>query len=120
MNKNKKYLKKYHFRRYKKTNLHPFLVVLVRIDPCLENNILFSGFNLTRSPKMAVKKPRKYIKIKNPNPSDILDSYLCLDLVVDKPIYLFEEPLLNWKLSEKDKKIIERIVKNKIKTPRRS
>lgn len=113
-------LNPYHFRKYKISKNHPFLVVLVKVDGEVNEQILLSGFNLTRSKKIYNKKRNKYIKIQNPNPNDNADSYLCLDIVMNRPLYYFTGPLIGWELSKKDKKRIKEIIKLKIKTPRRS
>ena len=107
----------YHFRRYRLSKFHPFLVVLVTEESNINGKILLSGFNLTRSASIARKKSNKFIQIKNPNPDDDLDCYLCTDIVLNKPISLFQAPIRKWKLSDKDKRIVDKLVEKKIKTP---
>lgn len=115
MKSNKKFKSKYHFRRYRLSQYHPFLVALVieKIDS--NGKILISGFNMTRSLSQVMSRRNKYIQITNPNPEDDLDCYICVDALKNKPIKYFTDPLEGWELSEDDEKIIDELVSQKIK-----
>ena len=115
MKTNKKFKSKYHFRRYRPSQYHPFLVALVTEEASKNGKLLRSGFNMTRSLSIVMSKRNKYIQITNPNPEDDLDCYLCVDALKNKPIKLFSEPLEGWKLTEEDEKVIDDLVDQKIK-----
>ena len=104
---------KYHFRRYRLSKNHPFLVALV-IEREENGKILLSGFNMTRSISYVLSRPNKFIRIENPNPEDDADCYLCVDAIKDKPLKYFSKPIKNWALSEDDEKIIDELVKEKL------
>jgi len=106
---------KYHFRKYRLSQYHPFLVALVIEESDKDGKTLISGFNMTRSITYVIKKPNKFIKIDNPNPEDDADCYICVDALKDKPIKYFTKPLKNWSLSEDDEKVIDELVKQKLK-----
>ena len=59
--------KKYHFRYYRKSQYHPFLVAIVIESADDNGKVLLSGFNMTRSVEMILKDPSKFIRITNPN-----------------------------------------------------
>ena len=105
---------KYHFRRYRISKNHPFLVVLI-VESTNENGeTLVSGFNMTRSISYVLSRPNKFIRIDNPNPVDDSDCYLCVDIIRNKPIKYFSSPIKNWKLSEEDISTIDDLVKRKM------
>ena len=106
---------KYHFRRYRLSQNHPFLVALVIEETNKDGKILISGFNMTRSIMYVLSRPNKFIKIDNPNPEDDADCYVCVDALKDKPIKYFSKPLKDWSLSEEDEKKIDELVKQKLK-----
>ena len=106
---------KYHFRRYKLSQNHPFLVALITEEIDSDGKILISGFNMTRSIMYVLSRPNKFIKIDNPNPLDDAECYVCVDALKNKPIKYFSSPLKNWSLSEEDEKVIDELVKQKLK-----
>lgn len=106
---------KYHFRYYRPSQNHPFLVALVKEDVGEDGKIYLSGFNITRSFMMFIKNPNKYLKITNPNPSDDAECFVQVDGIKNKPLKLFSNPIRNWKLSEEDEKLIDKLVEEKLK-----
>ncbi len=104
---------KYHFRRYKVTKGHPFLVVVVNETTDEKGRTLLSGFNLTHSVEYVLTRPNKYIRIENPNPTDDAYCYLNTDMVKDKPITKFTKPIPDWEISEEDIKQIDEILLTK-------
>lgn len=101
---------KYHFRKYKISQGHPFLVVIIKETKDENGKTLLSGFNLTHSVSYVLSRPNKYIRITNPNPTDDADCFLNIDLVKDKPISKFSKPIPNWELSEEDIKEIDAVL----------
>ena len=110
-----KMISKYHFRRYRLSQNHPFLVALVTEETDENGQTLISGFNMTRSVMYVLSRPNKFIKIDNPNPDDDADCYVCVDALKNKPLKYFSKPLKNWSLSEEDEKTIDELVKQKLK-----
>ena len=106
---------KYHFRKYKVAQGHPFLVVVIKETKDENGKTLLSGFNLTHSVTYVLSRPNKFIRITNPNPSDDADCFLNTDMVKDKPIGKFSKPIQNWELSEDDIKQIDAILLEKYK-----
>ena len=106
---------KYHFRRYRLSQNHPFLVALVIEEKDENGKVLISGFNMTRSITYVLSRPNKFIRIDNPNPLDDAVCYICVDALKDKPMKYFSKPLKNWTLSEEDEKVIDELVKQKLK-----
>lgn len=106
-------MSKYHFRRYRLSQNHPFLVALV-IEKEENGKKLFSGFNMTRSVPYVLSRPNKFIRIDNPNPDDDAECFLCVDALKNKPEKLFTKPIKNWSLSEEDEKRIDELVKEKL------
>ena len=104
---------KYHFRKYKVTQGHPFLVVVIKETTDENGKTLLSGFNLTHSVTYVLSRPNKFIRIDNPNPTDDADCFLNTDMVKDKPIGMFSKPIQNWELSEDDIKEIDTILLEK-------
>ena len=107
-------MSKYHFRKYRLSKNHPFLVALV-IEVGEDGKMLLTGFNMTRSISYVLSRPNKFIKIDNPNPEDDAECYLCVDAIKNKPLKYFSKPLRNWSLSEEDEQIIDELVKEKLK-----
>ena len=105
--------KKYHFRYYRKSHNHPFLVAIV-IETEEDGKILISGFNMTRSIEMVLKDPSKFVRIDNPNPNDDAPSYVCVDPIKDKPLKLFTRPIRDWELTSEDEKAIDELVEERL------
>ena len=55
--------KKYHFRYYRKSGNHPFLVAIVIESELEDGKAILSGFNMTRSIEMVLNNPTKFIRI---------------------------------------------------------
>ena len=106
---------KYHFRRYRLSKNHPFLVVLVIEETDSNGSLLISGFNMTRSITYVLSRPNKFIRIENPNPFDDAECFVCVDALKDKPGKYFSKPLKDWSLSEDDEKVIDELVQHKLK-----
>ena len=106
---------KYHFRRYRLSQNHPFKVALVTEEIDSNGKILISGFNMTRSITYVLSRPNKFIKIDSPNPLDDADCFIYVDALKDKPIKYFSKPIKDWSLSEEDEKVIDELVKQKLK-----
>jgi len=106
---------KYHFRRYRLSQNHPFLVALVTEETDSNGKVLISGFNMTRSITYVLSRPNKFIKIDNPNPLDDADCYICVDAIKGKPLKYFSKPLKDWSLSEEDEILIDELVQQKLK-----
>lgn len=106
---------KYHFRRYRLSQNHPFLVALVIEEKDENGKVLISGFNMTRSITYVLSRPSKFIRIGNPNPLDDAECYICVDALKDKPMKYFSKPLKGWVLSKEDEKVIDELVKQKLK-----
>ena len=71
---------KYHFRYYRKTKYHPFLVVLVTNENGNGGDVKISGFNMTSSTLKFLERPSRFIKLdKNPNPETDAESYVSID-----------------------------------------
>lgn len=101
---------KYHFRRYKVAQNHPFLVVIINETKDENGKTLLSGFNLTHSISYVLSRPNKFIRIDNPNPNDDAECFLNIDMIKDRPIGKFSKPIPNWELSEDDIKQIDAIL----------
>lgn len=106
---------KYHFRYYRPSQNHPFLVALVKENVGEDGKIYLSGFNMTHSFGMFYKNPNDYIKINNPNPDDDADCYIQKDGIKDKPLKLFSSPIKGWNLSKEDEILIDKLVEEKFK-----
>jgi len=105
---------KYHFRKYRLSRNHPFLVAVITESTSEDGKILLSGFNMTRSITYVLLRPSKFIRIENPNPSDDADCFVCIDPIKDKPIKYFSKPIKNWELSDDDIKQIDELVKTRL------
>ena len=98
---------KYHFRVYKKSIGHLFIVAVTeRID---ENGKVFiSGYMMAHSLERAAEKPSVYRRMKtNPNPSDERPSFVNKYRVNDVPAINFSKPYNNWHLSKEDERLID-------------
>ena len=105
---------KYHFRYYRPSQNHPFLVALVKENVGNDGKIYLSGFNVTHSFTMFYKSPNDYIRIQNPNPNDDADCFVQKAGIKDKPLKLFSSPIKGWNLSKEDEKLIDELVKEKM------
>ena len=105
---------KYHFRYYRPSQNHPFLVALVKEDVDENGNVYLSGFNVTHSFEMFYKKPNDYIKIHNPNPLDDGDCFVQKAGIKNKPLKLFSNPIKGWFLSKEDELTIDELVKERL------
>ena len=103
---------KYHFRRYRLSQNHPFLVAIVFEDK-IKGKKYISGFNMTHSLKYVESRKNKFIQIQNPNPFDDIDCYVSTDPIKNKPEKYFSKPIKKWVLSEKDEIKIDELVKQK-------
>ena len=102
---------KYHFRWYRKTQNHPFLVTLVVEEKDELGKVLISGFNITSSIVKVLERPNRFIKLDaNPNPESDLDTYVNITLVKDQPSKLFSRPIRRWKLKPDDVKKIDELL----------
>ena len=108
-------LTKYHFRKYRLSKNHPFLVAVITESKDEDGKIYLSGFNMTRSINYVLSRPNKFIRIENPNPSDDAPSFLCVDAIKNKEIKYFSKPIPRWELSDEDIKQIDELVEQKLK-----
>ena len=106
--------KKYHFRYYRKSLNHPFLVAVVIESENDDGKVVLSGFNMTRSIEMVLKNPDKFIRINNPNPEDDAPSFVCVDPIKNKPLKLFTRPIRDWELSLEDEIVIDSLLKERL------
>ncbi|MBO7615362.1 MAG: hypothetical protein J6T15_06710 [Bacilli bacterium] len=106
---------KYHFRYYRPSYNHPFLVALVKEDIGNDGKIYLSGFNVTHSFGMFYKNPNGYLKITNPNKNDDAECFVQKDGIKNKPLKLFSNPIKGWNLTEEDEKLIDELVEEKLK-----
>ena len=104
---------KYHFRRYRLSQNHPFLVAIVFEDKT-NGKKLISGFNMTHSLNYVESRRNKFIQIQNPNPNDDIDCYVSVDPIKNKPEKYFTKPIKNWVLSQQDELIIDKLVRQKL------
>ena len=103
---------KYHFRVYKKSIGHPFVVVTVAEKVDEDGRILISGYIITHSIKRVFDKPGVYKRLKkNPNPSDNRPSFVNKYRIDDIPANCFSKPYSNWHLSSDDEMLIDSLEK---------
>jgi len=104
---------KYHFRVYKKSLGHPFIVVAVSEKMDKNGKVLISGYVVTHSLVRASEKPDVYKRLKkNPNPNDDRISFVNKFRINDIPANNFSKPYTNWHLSEEDEQLIDSLEKN--------
>jgi len=106
--------KKYHFRYYRKSGNHPFLVAIVVESANQDGKAILSGFNMTRSIEMVLNNPDKFIRITNPNPNDDAPSFVCVDPIKEKPLKLFTRPIRDWELADEDEEAIDYLVRQRL------
>lgn len=105
---------KYHFRYYRPSKNHPFLVAVL-IECKDENGKAFlSGFNMTHSTLKVLANPSDYMKISNPNPDDDSSCYIQIHPIRNKPLKLFSNPIKNWELSKEDEILIDELIQKKL------
>lgn len=105
---------KYHFRYYRPSRNHPFLVAILFESIDEEGKAYLSGFNMTHSYLKVLESPNDYIRIDNPNPDDDAKCYVQVHPIKNKPLKLFSSPIKNWKLTEQSEKIIDELVSKKL------
>ncbi len=99
---------KYHFRVYRKSIGHPFIVVTVMERSDETGKILISGYMMTHSIPRVMDKPKTYKRLKvNPNPSDDRVSFVNKYRINDIPANNFSRPYSNWHLSKEDEQLID-------------
>ena len=106
---------KYHFRIYKHSIGHPFIVVAVK-EVVKDNKIYIDGYLLTHSLERFMNKPGSYERLTvNPNPRDDRIAFINKFKVYDLPANKFSRPYNTWHLSPKDEELIDRLEKRKRK-----
>ena len=112
---------KYHFRIYKRSVLHPFIVVAVSENIEENGEITISGYIVTHSLNRVFNKPGVYEKLKkNPNPNDSKPSFVNRYRVNDIPANRFSKPYTRWHLAKEDEELIDKFeqkYRNKKKAP---
>ena len=104
---------KYHFRVYKKSIGHPFIVVTVSEKIDSNGQLLISGYLMTHSIDRVFDKPTTYRRLKNnPNPSDNRVAFVNIYRVDDIPAKFFSKPYSNWHLSKEDEQLIDSLEKH--------
>ncbi len=106
--------KKYHFRYYRKSKYHPFLVAIVTEESQEDGKIYLSGFNMTHSIEQVLKHPNKYIRISNPDPNDDSICFVYIEPIKNEPLKYFTRPIRKWDLSSEDILQIDRLVNKKL------
>jgi hypothetical protein len=102
---------KYHFRYYRKTKNHPFIVIMI-IE---EESILIKGFAMTSSSEYVSKRKKDFIELKtNPCKKRKSKSFVSKILITADSKY-FSWPIRGWHLSKEDEKIIDKLVEEKLK-----
>ena len=103
---------KYHFRIYRKSIGHPFIVVAVSEKIDANGKILISGYMMTHSLQRVMDKPISYKRLKrNPNPTDDRVSFINKYRITDIPAKDFSKPYSNWHLSKEDEQLIDALEK---------
>lgn len=103
---------KYHFRYYRTSIFHPFIVVAVTETTTKEGQILISGYLMTTSLQRAAEKPWSYERLKhNPNPKDTKISFVNKFRISDIPSNRFTKPYTGWHLSKEDELLIDGLEK---------
>lgn len=99
---------KYHFRVYKKSIGHPFVVATVSQTVDEKGEVLISGYLVTHSLERVFSKPGSYKRMKtNPNPRDTGPSFLNKYRITDIPSKCFSKPYNSWHLSKEDESYID-------------
>ena len=99
---------KYHFRFYRTSIYHPFIVVAVTEEKDENGKILISGYLMTTSLARALDKPGAYKRLKrNPNPNDDKVRFVNKYRITDIPANCFTKPHPSRHLSKEDEKMID-------------
>lgn len=99
---------KYHFRFYKVSKYHPFIVVAVTEEKDEDGKVFISGYMMTTSLTRAMEKPGTYKRLrKNPNPHYEKISFVNRYRINDIPSNCFTKPHTSWHLEEDDVKLID-------------
>ena len=103
---------KYHFRVYKRSIGHPFIVVTVSETIDENGNVVISGYIMTHSLERVSERPGAYRRLKkNPNPNDDRLSFVNRFRINDIPANSFSKPYSNWHLSKEDEMLIDSLEK---------
>lgn len=103
---------KYHFRYYRTSINHPFIVVAVTEEKTQNGKILISGYMMTTSLLRVYDKPMTYKRLSvNPNPNDDDPSFVNKYRISDIPANKFSKPYNNWHLSKEDEELIDALEK---------
>ena len=103
---------KYHFRIYKKSIGHPFIVVAVSEKTDRNGKIFISGYMMTHSLPRVIERPFSYKRLaRNPNPKDNRLSFVNKFRINDIPSQSFSKPYSNWHLSKEDELYIDYLEK---------
>ncbi|MCR5308667.1 MAG: hypothetical protein K6E21_00960 [Bacilli bacterium] len=101
---------KYHFRIYKKSIGHPFIVVAVSETTDDNGEVVISGYMLTHSLLRVTEKPGAYERLNiNPNPNDKRLSFVNTFRINNVPAEFFSKPYPKWHLSKEDELIIDNL-----------
>ena len=104
---------KYHFRVYRRSIGHPFIVVAVSQRQDENGKIFISGYMMTHSLIRVMDKPKSYKRLKiNPNPTDDRLSFVNKYRLNDIPANSFSKPYPNWHLSKEDEMLIDNLEKH--------
>ena len=99
---------KYHFRFYRVSKYHPFIVVAITEEKDDNGHIYISGYMMTTSIERAMEKPGTYKRLKNnPNPNDEKVSFVNKYRISDIPANCFTKPHPSWHLSKEDEALID-------------
>ena len=99
---------KYHFRIYRTSIFHPFIVVAVSEEKNEDGKLLISGYMMTTSLIRVLSKPSSYyILHKNPNPNDDGVIFVNKYRLTNIPAHRFTKPYGSWHLSKEDELVID-------------
>lgn len=99
---------KYHFRVYKTSIGHPFIVVAITEERNENGKRFISGYMMTTSLQRVLEKPNSYKRLStNPNPNDKGPSFVNKFRLTDIPANKFSKPYAKWHLSRSDERLID-------------
>ena len=99
---------KYHFRVYKTSVGHPFIVVAVTEEKSENGKTLISGYMMTTSLQRMLDKPGSYKRlVVNPTPNEDRPSFVNKFRLTDIPAKKFSKPYVKWHLSKDDERLID-------------